>query len=472
MNIPLRRVAAVAGMMLFALLANASYIQIFQVAALEADERNQRPMLAKFNTSRGDLLLRDGTVLATSKEVRGRYRYQRVYPQGPLYSAVTGFASLYRDTGVEQAEHQALSGTDPRVMVRTLLKDTARGASVTLTLDARAQRAAYEGLRATGKHGAVVAVDPATGAILAMTSFPAYDPNDFATFDPEQLARIDKELQADPAKPLLNRATSQLYPPGSTFKVVTAAAALDSGKYAPGTPITAPPRLKLPGTSVMLGNAGGADCGNGSPPLAQAFQMSCNTAFATLGLALGQDALRRRATAFGFGDESLTVPLAVAASRYPERMDRAQTAMSAIGQFDDRVTPLELALISAAVANDGVLMRPYLVDEIRLTDGAMVSMTDPEEYREAMPGAVAEQLTEMMVSVTQPGGTGTAAAIPGVEVAAKTGTAENDGSDHAVFTAFAPAARPRVAVGVLVEHGGFGGEVAAPIAKAVIEALL
>ncbi|GAA0992797.1 D,D-transpeptidase PbpA [Acrocarpospora macrocephala] len=472
MNIPLRRVAAVSGAMLFALLANASYIQIFQVAALEADVRNQRVMLAKFNTSRGDLLLRDGTVLATSKEVRSRYRYQRVYPEGPLYSAVTGFVSLYRDTGVEQAEDQALSGNDPRVKVRTLLKDTARGASVTLTLDARAQRAAYEGLRATGKHGAVVAVDPATGAILAMTSFPAYDPNDFATFDPEQLARIDKELQADPAKPLLNRATSQNYPPGSAFKVVTAAAALDSGKYAPGTPITAPPRLKLPGTSVFLGNAGGGGCGNGSPPLAQAFQMSCNTAFATLGLVLGQDALRRQATAFGFGDESLTVPLAVVASRYPERMDRAQTAMSAIGQFDDRVTPLELALISAAVANDGVLMRPYLVDEIRLTDGTMVSMTDPEEYRETMPGRVAEQLTEMMVSVTQPGGTGTAAAIPGVEVAAKTGTAENDGSDHAVFTAFAPASRPRVAVGVLVEHGGFGGEVAAPIAKAVIEALL
>ncbi|GIH26978.1 penicillin-binding protein A [Acrocarpospora phusangensis] len=472
MNIPLRRVAAVSGVMLFALLANASYVQVFRSGALNADRRNQRVMLAKFDTSRGDLRLRDGTVLATSREVRGRYRYQRVYPQGPLYAAVTGFVSLYRNTGVEQAEDATLSGSDPRVMVRTLLKDTARGATVTLTLDSRAQRAAYEGLSATGRSGAVVAVDPATGAILAMVSYPAYDPNDFATFDQARLRRVDKELQADPARPLLNRATSQHYPPGSTFKVITAAAALGSGKYSPVTEITAPPQLRLPGTTVLLRNPGGQDCGNGSPPLAEAFQMSCNTAFATLGLLLGQDALRRQAAAFGFDDDELTVPLPVAASRYPQRMDRAQTAMSAIGQFDDRATPLEIALISAAVANDGVLMRPYLVDEIRLTDGTMVSLTGPEEYRESMPGRVARQITEMMVAVTRPGGTGTAAAIPGIDVAAKTGTAENDGPDHAVFTAFAPATRPRVAVGVVVEHGGPGGEVAAPIAKAVIEALL
>ncbi|GAA0382915.1 penicillin-binding protein A [Acrocarpospora corrugata] len=472
MNIPLRQVASVSGMMLFALLANATYIEVFRSPSLGTDVRNQRTMIAKFNTSRGDLLLRDGTVLATSREVRGRYRYQRVYPQGPMYAPVTGFISLYRDTGVEQAEDPALSGADPRVKVRTLLKDTSRGASVTLTIDPRAQRAAYEGLRDTGKRGAVVALDPATGAILALVSFPTYDPNDFATFDPVRLAHVDKELQADPSRPLLNRATSQNYPPGSAFKVVTAAAALDAGKYAPGTAITAPPRLRLPGSSVLLRNARDEDCGGGTPTLATAFQLSCNTAFATLGLSLGQDALRRQAAAFGFGDDGLTVPLAVAASRYPDGMDRAQTAMSAIGQFDDRATPLGIALLSAAVANGGMLMRPYLVDEIRLTDGTMVSLTNPEEYRETMPISVAEQLTEMMVGVTRPGGTGTAAAIPGIDVAAKTGTAENDGPDHAVFTAFAPAARPRVAVGVLVEHGGFGGEVAAPIAKAVIEALL
>ncbi|GAB1822103.1 peptidoglycan D,D-transpeptidase FtsI family protein [Herbidospora sp. RD11066] len=473
MNVPLRGVAAVSGVMLFALLGNVTWVQGFRYEELMADPRNNRTMILRFDEPRGEVRLRDGTVVAASERVTDqRFAYRRVYPQGALYAPATGYASLYRTTGIEGAEDGSLTGEDPRVRVRALLKDIDRGATVTLTLDSRAQKAAYDGLAATGKRGAVVALDPRTGAILAMVSLPSFDPNGFATFDVDELTAYDRKLQRDPARPLLNRAIGENYPPGSTFKVITAAAALASGDYDPETEVRAPARMKLPGTQTWLRNSGGEACGDGTPALLDAFVLSCNTAFADLGLELGEEKLSRWAGAFGFGDAALKVPLAVAESVYPSGLDRAQTAMSAIGQYDDRATPLSIAMISAAVANGGSLMRPYLVDEVRLRDGTIVRSTDPDEYRDTMPMAVADRLTEMMVAVTGPGGTGTAAAIPGVKVAAKTGTAENEGSDHAIFTAFAPADDPVVAVGVLVEHGGFGGQVAAPIARAVMRALL
>lgn len=461
--------------MLFALLANVTYIQSFDSASLNADPRNQRTLIARFDHPRGDILLAGGKAIARSERVDGVYQYRRHYPEPELYAAVTGYVSLYSTTGIEQAQDAELSGNDPRVRVRSMVKDgSAQGADVRLTIDERAQRAAYEGLRATGRRGAVVAINPVTGAILALVSYPSFDPNVYTTFDGAKLIKADVRLRHDPAQPLLNRALNQNYPPGSTFKVVTSAAALESGKYTPTTQVDSPTRLLLPGTSTYLRNAGGEACGDGHPPLAFAFQMSCNTTFATIGLDLGQEALRTQAEAFGFDADDLTVPMQVAKSVYPTGMDQAQTAMSAIGQYDDRATPLMVAMMSAAVANDGSLMRPYLVEEVRLPDGTVVSRAQPSEYRSTMSAAVADQLTAMMVTVTQPGGTGTAAAIPGVSVAAKTGTAENvvDAQDHAVFTAFAPAEAPEVAVGVLVEHAGFGGDVAAPIARRVMLSVL
>lgn len=461
--------------MMFALLANITYIQAFDAASLNADPRNQRTLIARFDHPRGDILLANGESIARSEKVDGRYEYRRFYPSPELYAAVTGYVSLYSTTGIENAQDAELSGSDPKVKVRSIVKDgTAEGADVKLTIDERAQRAAYEGLRATGRRGAVVAINPLTGAILALASYPSYDPNVYTTFDGAKLVKADERLRADPAQPLLNRALNQNYPPGSTFKVVTSAAALASGKYAPTTQVASPTKLLLPGTSTYLQNAGGESCGDGHPPLAYAFQMSCNTTFATIGLDLGQDALRTQAEAFGFNADDLTVPMPVAKSVYPTGMNQAQTAMSAIGQYDDRATPLMVAMLSAAVANDGSLMRPYLVQEVRLPDGTVISRAEPSEYRSTMNADVADQLTAMMVTVTQPGGTGTAAAIPGVAVAAKTGTAENvsDAQDHAVFTAFAPAQAPQVAVGVLVEHAGFGGDVAAPIARQVMLSVL
>ncbi|GAA3840274.1 D,D-transpeptidase PbpA [Sphaerisporangium flaviroseum] len=475
MNIPLRRVATACGLMVFALMSNVTLIQAFHTDALGRDPRNPRETIDRFAHPRGDILLRDGTVVATEGPGQGRYKYRRVYPDGPMYAPVTGHLSLYDATGVELAQDHMLSGADSEIRMRRLIANRLeQGASVKLTIDGRAQRAAYEGLMATGHKGAAVAIDPATGAILALASYPSYDPNLYSTFDGKQLIEADRRLRNDPTRPLLNRAIERTYPPGSTFKIVTAAAALSSGFYAPGTTVTAPPWIRLPGTATTLANAGGEKCGNGRPPLALAFRLSCNTAFAEIGLRLGQDTLRTQAEAFGFNVDDLAIPLPVAKSVYPSNLDRAQTAMSAIGQFDTRATPLMITMISAAVASHGSMMRPYLVEEVRLRDGTIISVTDPASLPRTVSREVADQITAMMVTVTAPGGTGSAAAISGVEIAAKTGTAQNaaDARDHAVFTAFAPAAEPRVAVGVLVENGGFGGDTAAPIARAIMEAVL
>ncbi|WP_329085123.1 MULTISPECIES: peptidoglycan D,D-transpeptidase FtsI family protein [unclassified Streptosporangium] len=476
-NIPLRHVALMCGGMLFALLANVTYLQALDSERLNEDPRNQRTMIARFESPRGRILLRDGTVIATSRKARSAtYRYRRVYPGGPLYAAITGHFSLYGTGtgGVEQAEEALLSGNDPRVKVRGLVDGTRGGATLRLTVDRGAQRAAYDGLRATGKPGAVVAIDPRTGAILAMVSLPSYDPNLYTSFDAAGLDRVDKRLQGDPADPLLNRAIQRNYPPGSTFKIITSAAALGSGRYDLDTRVSAPKAFRLPGTGTYLRNSGGAACGDGALPLLRAFKLSCNTPFAKIGVDLGQDALREQAEAFGFDTDDLEVPMPVARSVYPPVLDDAQTAMSALGQFDVRATPLMIAMIAAAVANDGSLMRPHLVDEVSLVDGTVIDVTEPSPYRRALSAEEAERLTEMMIAVTGRGGTGAAAAVRGGKVAGKTGTAENavSGEDHAVFSGFAPAASPRIAVGVLVEGGGPGGRVAAPIARAVIEAFL
>ncbi|MEV0586217.1 penicillin-binding protein 2 [Nonomuraea sp. NPDC050310] len=462
--------------MLFLLLANLTWLQAFRADPLNADARNRRTQLARFDHPRGDILTFDGTAVARSvRSSTSMHAYKRTYPDGERYAAITGYVSLFGSAGLERLEGPVLSGDDPRVRVRSLMREGGRrGADVRLTVDSRVQRAAYDALRATGRPGAAVAIDPATGAILALASYPSYDPNRYATFDVAKLTATDRGLRADPGQPLLNRATSQTYPPGSTFKVVTAAAALASGEYTPATRVEAPRRLLLPASSVQLPNAGGQPCGDGQPPLAYAFQVSCNTAFARIGLQLGQDVLRDQAEAFGFNATDLTVPLAVAESVFPARLDHAQTAMAAIGQHDDRATPLLIAMFSAAVANNGVLMRPHLVEEIRMSDRTVIGRAEPVEYRTVLDVQTARALTAMMVTVAQPGGTGSGAALPGIAVAAKTGTAENvpGAPDHAVFTAFAPAEAPVVAVGVVVENGGAGGDVAAPVARAVLQAAL
>ncbi len=383
---------------------------------------------------------------------------------------------------MEDVENDVLAGTADSLFYsrvgQLLTGEDPAGGSVELTLDPAVQQVAWDALG--DQRGAVVAIEPSTGRILAMVSRPSYDPSTLASHDLGAVRDAWAALNADPARPLENRAIAgRTYPPGSVFKVVTAAAALESGDYTPETELPGPAELDLPQTTATLPNVFDGPCGPGDVvSLADALRISCNTAFGQLGIDLGGDALREQADAFGF-DTPLRVPLRVEESTVPEGLNPPQAAQSAIGQFDVRVTPLQVAMVSAAVANDGVLMRPQLVRTVRGPDLQVVDDVQPEQLGRPVGADTARALTEMMVGVVEDG-SGTAAQIEGVSVAGKTGTAQtgNDTDPHAWFTSFAPADDPRVAVAVVVENGGSagseasGGRVAAPIARAVMQAVL
>lgn len=482
MNAPIRRVAVACLVLFAALLVNVNYIQAFEADSLKNKPGNSRVLIAQYQHDRGPIVV-GGDPIVESTPTNGQYKYQRVYKNGPVYAPVTGFYSMYSATGIEKAENSLLDGTDGRLFVRRMMDlitgKQPKGASVVLTLNKKAQLAAYDGLRRSGMRGAVVALDPKTGAILAMVSLPSYDPNRLASHDGKQVNKASAELLDDPANPMLNRAINEVYPPGSTFKIVTTAAALSDG-YRPDQQIPAPTALQLPLSTARLHNFGGERCGDGvTDSLTDALVISCNTAFADLGIKLGADRLAKQAEAFGLNDPGLTVPLPVSESFFPTGIDKAQTALSAIGQYEVRITPLQAAMIAAAVANHGVIMKPYLIDKIQAPDLSVIQASQAVPYKRAMNPEVAAELTGMMEQVVQHG-TGTAAQIPGIRVAGKTGTAQNAPGKppHAWFISFAPADDPQVAVAVIVENGGnlgseaTGGAVAAPIAKAVMEAVL
>lgn len=482
MNAPLRRVAVACLVLFGLLLLNANYLQAVRAEELRNKPGNARILIQQYERHRGPILV-DGRPVAHSKETGGQLNYLRVYGNGPRYAPVTGYYSIFGATGIERAENDVLNGTDGRLFVRRVVDMVTgkqpKGGAVSLTVEAAAQRAAYEGLQASGRRGAAVALEPETGRILAMASVPSFEPNRLASHDTQEIQAAYQELEQDAAQPLLNRALQATYPPGSTFKVVTAAAALSSGEYEPSTRIPAPDSLTLPQTTHQIHNFGGSSCAGGGPDtLEHALEVSCNTAFANLGMEVGADAIREQAQAFGFGDE-IEVPMPAAESVYPSGMDQAQTALSAIGQYDVRVTPLQAAMVAAGVANDGVVMDPYLVEEIKAPDLSTVEKGRPDRYGRALTPDVAEELTQMMRRVVE-AGSGTAAQIPGVAVAGKTGTAQHatDEPPHAWFIGFAPADDPQIAVAVVVESGGnmgseaTGGQVAAPIAKAIMEAVM
>jgi peptidoglycan glycosyltransferase len=376
-----------------------------------------------------------------------------------------------------------LSGESDQLLVRRLSDYVTgrqpEGGRVVLTLSAAAQKAALAGL--AGHRGAAVALDPRTGAVLAMVSTPSYDPNRLSSHNGTKIRSYYEALQADDGDPLLNRAVQQTYPPGSTFKVITSAAALSSGKFTPDSRIPSPRELDLPQTDKNLKNFGGESCGDGkTSTLADAFRISCNTAFGGLGMTLGGDKVREQAEKFGFGDNDLQVPTRIARSVFPDSLSKPQEAQAAIGQYDVRVTPLQMAMVAAGVANGGDVMKPYLVREVQGPDLSRLSTTEPSVYRsDAISREVADQLTAMMELVVN-GGTGRSAQIPGVRVAGKTGTAQHATGEapHAWFIGFAPADDPQVAVAVVVEDGGSagseatGGRVAAPIARNIMRAVL
>jgi peptidoglycan glycosyltransferase len=479
MSRPIRRIALVLTLMLLALLVNITVIQVVLAEDYRDRPGNQRILLQEYGRERGPILVGPDPV-ARSVETGDTLRYLRTYSNGPLFAPVTGFYSLvYGATGLERTENRILTGRSPLFVVDRIEQLFAGrqpvGGAVSTTIDARAQRAAFNGLR--GKRGAVVAIEPATGRILASVQSPSFDPNILSSHDPAAIREYYAALEADPDQPLLNRPIVSLNPPGSTFKLVTAAAALASGRFTPETLIPGPRTYQLPLSTRKIRNWNGEACGpGGMVTLRRALEISCNTAFAWLGNELGPDALRAQAQLFGF-DTAFQIPLRAATSRFPEDPDPPQTAMSAIGQFDVRATALQMAMVTAAVGNGGLTMVPYLVQEVRGPDLAIVQTTEPERFNAAMTPLHAAQLTEMMVGVVEDG-TGSNAQIPGVRVGGKTGTAQtgNDNPAVAWFVAMAPAQSPQVAVAVVVEDAGAaevsGNALAAPIARAVIEAVL
>ncbi|MBF6306780.1 penicillin-binding protein 2 [Nocardia farcinica] len=483
MNTPLRRVAVAVMVMVVALLANATYVQVFKADDYRNDPRNTRVLLDEYSRQRGQISA-GGTVLASSVETEDRYKYLRTYPTDPqAYAPVTGYYTMQNGSGgLERFEDPLLNGSDSQLFGRRLIDLVSgrdpRGGNVLTTLNPVMQQVAYEQLTAKGYTGSVVAIEPSTGKILTMVSTPSYDPNVLAGHDAAETTEALEALNSDPDKPMLNRAISQTYPPGSTFKVVVTAAALAHGVATPEDQFTAAPNITLPGTATTLENYNGSSCGPGpTASLTDAFRLSCNTAFVELGQRVGAAALKDTAAAFGVGPHN-GIPMPVAESTVGPIPDNAALGQSSIGQRDVALTPLDNAVIAATIANGGVRMEPYLVDQRQGPDLSELSKTKPVSVGQAVSAQVASQLTGMMIASEANTAGGNRA---GYTIASKTGTAEH-GTDprntppHAWYIAFAPAQNPKIAIAVIVEDGGdralaaTGGSVAAPIARAVLDA--
>lgn len=477
MNRPIRRVAIIAAIMFAALLINATYIDVFRSPGMATDTRNRRVRDAEYARERGAILV-GNTPVAITKPNPGRFAFARTYPNSPvMYAPVTGFYAYdFGSAGVELKYSQALAGTDDSQAISRLIDmlsgKAPKGATAHTTINAKAQQAAWEGL--DGRKGAVVALNYKTGAVLSYVSYPSYDPNSISSTDLTKASAAWKSLLDDPNKPLANRAGREIYPPGSTFKLVTAAAALEAG-MTPETEVDSPKTMKLPQTNIELPNDNGADCGGAKSTITHALDISCNTAFANIGLTLGAEKLQAQAEKFGFNTKYDTdVPMVV--SKFPTTLNQPQLAMSSIGQYEVAASPLQIAMVAAGIANDGVLMEPYIVQEIRSADLQLVSSHRPTKLSEPMSAKNAKLLQQMMVSVVQ-NGSGKRAQIDGVVVGGKTGTAQSSPQrpPYAWFVAFSQ--NPDVAVAVFIEDAGVdkseiaGGRLAAPIAKAVIEAL-
>ncbi|MFC0005089.1 peptidoglycan D,D-transpeptidase FtsI family protein [Micromonospora siamensis] len=479
MNAPLRRVGVVV-MVLFGLLfANLNWIQFYKADEYRNSDYNGRVQVAEYDRKRGNIEA-GGTAFAVSKETGGKLKFVRTYPGGEKYAHVLGYKPVnLGDTGIERVENDFLAGTSDQLIVNRVKDmftgDETGGGNVLLTLSKRAQDVAYNQLRGNevgAKRGAAIALDPRTGAVQALVSMPSFDPNPLASHDTAAASAAYNSYEKDPQRPLTNRALAETLPPGSTFKVIVAAAALESG-VTKETKIPAG-RLWTPPTSgTPIKNAAPSICPESQVTLKMAVQESCNTGFAQLGVKLGADKIKEKARQFGFEQEDLSVGqlgdggLAVAASRTGSisngsgGTDPAALAQSSIGQRDVRMTPLQGAMIAAAVANDGSQMRPYLVKQLLAPDRTTSYYTaKPGELRRPVSSQVAGDLQEMMESVVT-GGTGRKAAIDGYTVGGKTGTAQSgpNDPDHGWFIGFAidDKGTPVSAVCVMLENAGKGG---------------
>lgn len=477
----IKRVANFILLMFISLFVAASAMQVVNADSLNNDSRNQRAVYDGYKTQRGSILVNNKPI-AESIPTADAYRYLRKY-SGEQYSAITGFYSLFQGrTGLENALDSSLRGDNSAAFfeqLNALLSgNPVTGASVELTIDEYVQKVAWDAL---GKmKGAVVAIEPTTGRILALVSKSGFDANLLSTHNTSDASVNYKNLLTDSNSPLINRAIGgNLYAPGSVFKLVVASAAFESGDYTPQSKIPNPSSFILPGTKTRITNSGEGKCGGAKTvSIATALKLSCNVPFAQLGIDLGQDAIAKQAKAFGFGEE-LSIPLKVTPSVYPKNLDDAQTGLTAFGQFDVRVSPLQMAMVSATIANAGMELKPYLVDQIFTSNLTLLEEGKPTELRRSVTTSTAERLKQMMIAAVS-SGVSSNARIPGVKVAGKTGTAENGVNDPYTlwFTGFAPADNPRVAVAVVIEDGGGKGQsgrgntLAAPIAKKVMEAVL
>ena len=458
-----------------------NYLQVVRANSLNHHPLNARLALTKFNTKRGDIVSADGKVLAHSQPSSDQFKYLRTYPEGDLFAQVTGYFSFtYGADGAERTFDADLTGANapfrlPSLRDLTVQRDKSQ--TVTLTLSDKLQRAARQALG--NRKGSVVAVDPSTGAVLALWSNPSFDPNALSAHDQNEVRSYWEAANANPERPLLPRSYRERFFPGSTFKMVTSSAVYERKPDLATKPYPFLSALPLPQTNgQVLRNFGGEVCGGLLPEL---FRVSCNTGFAQIGLDLGGPALAGEAGDYGFNKAPpLDLP-AVAKSFFPPGdsfvHDQPGLAKSAIGQENVAATPLQMALIASAIANNGVIMRPHILDRVSNSEGQVVRTYQPSPWIRATSPETAAQMTQLMVSVVQ-NGTGTAAQIPGVQVAGKTGTAQTGNNTiHAWFACFAPSAQPKVAVAVLVENQpesneATGGAIAAPIAKAVLQAAL
>lgn len=478
MNQAIRGAWVVAVTMFALVLGSLTYVQFFQAAELTANPWNNRQLYQDFGRQRGAILV-DGRAVAQSVPSNDQFNYQRVYGEPERYAHLTGFYSLsIGSTQLEDAESEILAGTSSSLfydrVVSLFSGAEPGGASVELTIDPQLQQLASD-LIPEGQRGSIVVMEPSTGNILAMVSKPTYDPNLLSGHDTSIVAENLAALTEQPGLSVYtNPATESLIAPGSVFKLIDAAAALESGEYDAESEIPNPPALEFPGIEYTLPNFVSGGCASrATADLEFALEQSCNTAFAQLALDLGEEALRKQAERFGFGEE-LSIPTRVLASIFPTDLTDPELAQSAVGQFDTRVTPLQMAMVAAAIANDGEQMKPQLVSSIRAADLELIDSPQPETLRQSVSRETADQLTQWMVNVVD-NGTAAGAQVAGVKVAGKTGTAEvTDSGDNAWFTGFAPADDPQVAISIVMENVDIptGQQLTSPSAKRLIEAVL
>ncbi|MFT4282568.1 peptidoglycan D,D-transpeptidase FtsI family protein [Microbacterium sp.] len=479
----LRRLSIVMLVMFLGLLGAVSWIQVVAANELQANPHNKRALFDSYDVQRGSIFA-GSEVIAASEPSDDVYSWLRTYPDAQMWAPVTGYFNpeLNSRTGLESAMNGPLAGTGSSQFLarieRIVSGQPPRGSDVITTIDPSLQKVAYDAIKKY--QGAVIAMEPDTGRILAMATSPSFDTNLLAAHNSKSVNEEFDRLNADRTKPLYNRAIGgDLDPPGSTFKLVMVSAALASGKFTPESTFDNPATWTLPGTSTKIHNFDRGTCGPGKKvTLADALRLSCNIPMAQLAVALGTDAIRAEAEKYGF-NTSFELPLSSTASVYPQGFDPAQTALSGFGQSDVRATPLQMAMVSAGIANDGVVMNPRLVDSVVAPDLTVQERFDNTEFGRALTPEQADTLTQLMIANVSDGAA-SGARIDGVDIAGKTGTAEhNPGDPYTLwFTGFAPAENPEVVVAVMVQDGGGLGQngtsngIAAPIAKKVIEAVL